>query len=196
MRGLRTQDKIMQIQSLCCETLMMQSLSTSPQSGIPLPDKSAVTCSALFVLIKSHGDWVKLWPADHGTFPSSKQIKWNIKRSLKVILLVRVKERSPVWDPKGPQSLGCQRHRQTMERVTQRVNSQFLWMVKRRPSSYSLLQSCSYKGLKETWRVKIQPNMSKVKFSRTKQIITFHGSSSVCFTKPEHFGWDNRSFMI
>lgn len=50
-------------------------VSTFPQSGPSLPDKNTVTCSALFFFIKSHGDWEKLWPVDHGTFPSSK--KWN-----------------------------------------------------------------------------------------------------------------------
>lgn len=53
----------------------------SSQFRISLPDKSTVTCSALFFCIKSHRGRVKLWPTDHGTFPSSK--KWKCQEKIK-----------------------------------------------------------------------------------------------------------------
>lgn len=63
-----------------------------------LPDKSTVTCSTFFFFMKSQGGWGKLWPLDHGTFPSWIKGKRTSRRAQ--MMRPKWQTHSPLWDAK------------------------------------------------------------------------------------------------
>ena len=70
------------------------------------------------------------WSSDLLTtaqFLVQKKVKGNVKRCIKGVLLIRLSVHSPVWDPKGLQSLDCQRHRLWKESHKGLTQHNFHW---------------------------------------------------------------------